>query len=311
MEAGFLLIDKTPGPTSHDVVARVRQTLHLRRIGHTGTLDPFASGLLILCIGCATRLAEYFLHRDKVYRFDLILGAVSDTYDHTGHISPFAGSRSPDKLTESEIYDTLKEFTGDIEQTPPIYSAVKVRGKHLYEYARAGESVEIAARKIHVYDLKLIEFAPPVLALEAHVSSGTYIRSLGNDIGERLGVGAYLNSLRRIAIGHLGIKDAISLEVFEKSAGQINKGWLSIKEAFADWGQVEVSGDLRRRILNGNAIPAEGLLSLPPVCPDEPILILDSGGEAICVAKFKRSGAKGRLWLIQPLKVLCFFQDFA
>jgi len=300
MNPGFLLIDKPEGPTSHDIVDQLRRLLDFRRIGHAGTLDPFASGLLILGIGHAARLLEYIGKEDKTYSFELILGSTSDTYDRTGKIQPYTDSLSPVQLDVARIQNILKEFIGESKQTPPPFSAVKYKGKKLYEYARNQIKIDVQPRNIVIHSFKLLSYDYPRVLLEARVSKGTYIRSLGHDMGKRLGTGAYVQTLRRTAIGSLDVRDAVSLEkIIEKD--ERGKGWLSIEEALKDWARYIVSEEGARRLLQGNAILETDATSPNAPKSDSPFLIQDGGGRVLCVAVFQNRGDRS---LIQPQKVL-------
>ena len=206
--SGFLLIDKPSGPTSHDIVDQVRRALKTRRVGHSGTLDPFASGLLILAVGKATKEISKFVGLDKTYEATIRLGATSDTMDRTGRIvgSDPKGS-DPGSAKVSEI---LKKFRGEIDQTPPMYSAKKIGGRKLYELARRGEVVERKPVKITIHEIESLSYEWPLVKIRTRVSSGTYIRALAHDIGAALGCGAYLEELRRTRIGDYKVEDAIS-----------------------------------------------------------------------------------------------------
>jgi tRNA pseudouridine55 synthase len=203
--SGFLLVDKPSGPTSHDAVDMVRRALHTRKVGHAGTLDPFASGLLIMAIGAATKQISRFVGLDKEYEAVIRLGAVSDTMDRTGKIEHMACS----VVSEPAILETLERFRGGILQTPPMYSAKKVGGKKLYELAREGKVIEREPVLVTVHELALVSCEWPYLKIRARVSSGTYIRALAHDIGAALGCGAYLEELRRTKIGSYAVEDAI------------------------------------------------------------------------------------------------------
>ena len=211
----ILLIDKPAGMTSFGVVARLRRVLSKQegkkvKVGHTGTLDPFATGLMIIVTGRMCRRAMEFTKLDKWYEAEIILGAESTTGDPEGELS-----RMSDKKPEKgEIKQILKKFTGKIEQTPPAFSAVKVNGRRAYQLARAGKKVDIPKRTITIYALELIGYDYPVLKLRTHVSSGTYVRSLAADIGKELKTGAYCQSLRRIKIADYDVKDARVLADF-------------------------------------------------------------------------------------------------
>lgn len=216
MFEGFILIDKPSGPTSHDVVDRVRALIKIRRVGHAGTLDPFATGLLILGIGKATKSLGKLVGLDKEYEATLRLGAVSDTYDRTGKITKtnsntFDPAGSKTVLTLLEIQNVLQRFTGTIQQIPPMYSAKKVGGKKLYELARKGIEIERKPIIIIIRSIKLLEQKNSGFKIQVSCSSGTYIRSLAHDIGQALGCGAYLEELRRTAIGPFSITNAIPL----------------------------------------------------------------------------------------------------
>ena len=211
----ILLIDKPPGMTSFGVVARLRRVLSKQegkkvKVGHTGTLDPFATGLMIIVTGQMCRQAMEFTKLDKWYEAEIVLGIESTTGDPEGELSRIS-DRKPDK---GEIEQVLKKFTGKIEQTPPAFSAVKVNGRRAYQLARAGKKVDIPKRTITIYALELIGYDYPVLKLRTHVSSGTYVRSLAADIGKELKTGAYCQNLRRIKIADYDVKNASVLADF-------------------------------------------------------------------------------------------------
>ena len=211
----ILLIDKPAGMTSFGVVARLRRVLSKQegkkvKVGHTGTLDPFATGLMIIVTGRMCRRAMEFTKLDKWYEAEIVLGAESTTGDPEGELSRISGKK-PDK---GEIKQVLQKFTGKIEQTPPAFSAVKVNGRRAYQLARAGKEVDIPKRTITIYALELLGYDYPVLKLRAHVSSGTYIRSLVADIGKELKTGAYCQNLRRIKIADYDVKNAKVLADF-------------------------------------------------------------------------------------------------
>lgn len=205
---GVLTIDKRIGLTSHDVVSFVRRMSGQRRVGHSGTLDPFATGVLIVALGQATRLIEYTHSLRKMYEAEITLGATSTTDDITGEITADGSA----DVNQQQIEETLKTFMGTIQQIPPAYAAIKVKGKKLYEYARRGESIDIKPRTITIYSLELLEYQYPKVNIRVGCSTGTYIRALGRDIGAALGTGAYVSALRRTAIGEFDIHDASHLD---------------------------------------------------------------------------------------------------
>jgi tRNA pseudouridine55 synthase len=212
-QTGFLLIDKPAGITSHDVVDRVRRITGIRKVGHGGTLDPFATGLLVVAVSRgATKELGNIIGKDKEYEAVAVLGAVSDTQDKDGKIEETGGAM-PD---EAALRAAMEKFTGAIKQVPPMYSAKKVDGKKLYELARAGEVIERAPVDITVHELELLSLDLPRAKFRARCSSGTYIRTLAYDIGQKLGCGAYLEELRRTAIGDWRIENAIPLDDLTK-----------------------------------------------------------------------------------------------
>lgn len=210
---GYLLVDKPDGISSFGVVGRLRRVIKEStgqkvKIGHTGTLDPLANGLLILVIGKYTKRAAEFSKLDKVYEAELTLGAISSTGDREGKLT----QKSAQQPTRAQVEHALNTFTGEIMQTPPSYSAIKIGGQRAYKLARAGKQVELEPRKAKVYSLQLQTYSYPKLSLITEVSSGTYVRSLAEDIGEALGTGAYLSALRRTKVGPYDISEALKLE---------------------------------------------------------------------------------------------------
>lgn len=215
MTDGILLIDKPDGMTSFGVVARVRRVLSQQagkkvKVGHTGTLDPFATGLLILCIGKETKNAMSYTKLDKVYEATIRLGQISTTGDPEGELTDVSDKQP----TREEIAAALEKFTGEITQTPPIFSAIKIDGRRAYDLARQGKEVEIPQRKVIIHNLELVDYAYPELKIRTHVSSGTYIRSLAQDIGETLGTGAYCTQLRRTKVADWDVANAQTLADF-------------------------------------------------------------------------------------------------
>jgi tRNA pseudouridine55 synthase len=208
-EGGFILINKPAGITSHDVVDKLREITKIKKIGHAGTLDPFATGLLILGIGREfTKKLSVFQKKNKEYIATLKLGAESDTFDKEGKIVEKKVEKIPER---KEIEEVLKSFLGEIEQIPPAFSAKKIKGKKLYELARKGIKVEPKPQKVKIYEISILEYNFPYLKIKVKCSSGTYIRSLANDIGKKLGCGAYVEDLIRTKIGEFSIENAVEL----------------------------------------------------------------------------------------------------
>jgi tRNA pseudouridine55 synthase len=253
--SGVLVIDKPIGLTSHDVVQIVRKGTNIRRAGHTGTLDPRASGVLVILIGPAVRLSEFVSASDKRYQAVIRLGQTTDTYDADGHVT----STSPVDITEEQFENALKQFIGEIEQVPPPYSAVKVKGRKAYEMAREGEEVNLQPRKIQVYNLDLLEWAPPEAVIDVYCSSGTYVRSLAHDMGEALVCGAHLVGLRRTKSGRFTLRDAVPLRKLRETFD--NGTWyqflIPAAEALSDWPAIELSQTQVEDVRHGHRIPAD------------------------------------------------------
>jgi tRNA pseudouridine55 synthase len=250
-----LVVDKPIGLTSHDVVQIIRKGTNIRRAGHTGTLDPRASGVLVILVGPAVRLSEYVSASDKRYQAVVRLGQSTDTYDADGRVV----STSPVNITEDEFSNALKQFIGEIEQVPPPYSAVKVKGKKAYEMAREGEEVELLPRKIQVYNLDLLEWAPPDAVIDVYCSSGTYVRSLAHDLGEALGCGAHLVGLRRTKSGRFTLRDAVPLRKLRESFenGTWYQHLIPAAEALSDWPSIELTHTQVDDVRHGHRIPGD------------------------------------------------------
>jgi len=206
---GFLLIDKPSGPTSHDIVDMVRKATGMRKVGHAGTLDPFASGLLLIAVGKATKRISEFVGLDKEYVATIRFGATSDTMDRTGTVTP---SAVPCSFDQERLRHVMYAFTGAMKQMPPMFSAKKVKGRKLYELAREGKTVDRKPKDIMIHGLKLLGFKDGEAVIEAHVSSGTYMRALADDMGKILGCGDYLRELRRTAVGPYRIDESLPVE---------------------------------------------------------------------------------------------------
>jgi len=217
MISGILIINKPAGPTSHDIVDKIRRITKVKKVGHAGTLDPFAKGVLIILINKATKAQQKFMILHKTYTAIIFLGAVSNTYDKTGNISVL--NNTP-PIKRNAIKKILKNFTGEIKQIPPAFSAIKINGKRAYELARKGIKLKLKPRKIKIYNIKLLKYNWPYLEIKIKCSKGTYIRSLANDIGKKLGCGAYLKELTRNKIGKFNLKKAINLDKITKDNWQ-------------------------------------------------------------------------------------------
>ena len=212
---GVLLIDKPIGLTSHDVVDRVRRKLKMKRIGHAGTLDPMATGLLIILVGKATKLSQYLMSLDKAYQGTITLGETTNTYDGEGEVKT---TKPVPEISQAEVQEVLNTFIGDQYQTPPMFSAVKIDGQPLYKMARKGKEVEREPRFLRISKFDITRFALPEVDFSLDCTKGTYVRSLANEIGEKIGCGGFLSALRRNASDRFSIEDATPLEAFEEAS---------------------------------------------------------------------------------------------
>ena len=286
---GIMVVDKPEGPTSHGVVSIVRRGTGVRKVGHAGTLDPRASGVLVLCLGPATRLSEYLSSSNKLYEAKVRFGESTETYDAEGATTSSTGEAP----TEDQVEAALEGFRGEIQQVPPAYSAIKLQGKKAYELAREGKPVELDARSVTVYELTKLYYDPPELSIRVECSAGTYIRSLAHDLGETLTTGAHLSALRRLRAGPFGLEDAVTLDELERAMGRDE--WQDLvrpaSEALPDLPIVTVEEPELEKIRNGLRIPSsEGTAGMArALAPD---------GELVAILV---SAEDGQEW--QPRKV--------
>ena len=252
---GILLIDKEPGWTSSDVVVKLKGILRERRIGHAGTLDPMATGLLTVFVGRATRAVQFAEHDAKRYLASLRLGVTTDTQDITGNIL----ETKPVQITEEELENVLREFRGEIEQIPPMYSAVQVGGRRLYDIARKGGTIECAPRPVTIHELKLLGREGEDWLLDVRCSKGTYIRTLCHDIGQRLGCGGCMSALRRTEAGGFSVSGAVTIGEMQrlKDEGRAGERLLPVDTLFSRETACTASGEEERRIRCGNNYKTE------------------------------------------------------
>jgi tRNA pseudouridine55 synthase len=297
---GVINVYKEAGYTSHDVVAKLRGILHQKKIGHTGTLDPQAEGVLPVCLGRATRLCDMLADHDKVYEAVLRLGITTDTQDMTGAVL----SSSPVSVREEEIRSCIASFAGEQMQIPPMYSAIKVNGRKLYELAREGKEVERKARKVHFYELEILKLELPEVTMRVHCSKGTYIRTLCNDIGEKLGCGGCMEKLLRTRVERFDLSGAKKLDEIQKYAdeGQMEQIVLFVDRMFDNLTAVNVipMGDCL--VHNGNAFP-ETLADEKTggISPGEQVRVYDSEQHFIGIFQKKDELLKPVKMFYQPL----------
>ena len=285
---GLLNIHKPAGPTSHDVVARIRRLLPRRtRVGHTGTLDPFASGVLVVCVGPATRLADLLADAPKQYRAEVMFGATSTTDDPEGDISPTPGAAPPD---EARLRTAMSALVGRISQVPPAFSAVHVEGRRSYQLARAGQAVPLAAREVVVQSIELAALEGPRAALVIDCGKGVYIRALARDLGAALSCGAYCSALTRTRVGRFTLETAVPLG--DLTGQNLADHLLPARLAVADWPNLEMPPDVIADIQLGRAIPAPAAVAGPNVAA------LDAAGRLIALCELDADAG-----LLRPRRV--------
>lgn len=246
---GVIIINKPVGGSSHRCVSIARRALNMKKIGHTGTLDPLASGVLPLLVGTATRAADFLSSEDKSYRATVLLGTRTDTLDITGTVL----STSPVDVTEEEIREAVSSFIGEISQIPPMYSAIQVNGERLYNLARNGIEIERKARKITIFSINIVKIDLPEIVIDVHCSKGTYIRSLASDIGDKLGCGGTIKSLERTQCGIFSIENSITpdelMELSEK--GEIENSLIKVDKLFEIYRKIKLDKKRADRVKNG------------------------------------------------------------
>jgi tRNA pseudouridine55 synthase len=277
---GVLVVDKPSGPTSHDVVGRVRRALNTRRVGHTGTLDPLASGVLPLVIGRATRLAQFLSSDDKEYVADVRFGISTTTYDALGVVTETESRRSggPVAVDAASLSRALDEFRGTYSQMPPAFSAKKVAGRPAYELARAGQTPDLKAVEVTVSALEVVEQAGDVVRLRLTCSSGFYVRTLAHELGQRLGCGAHLAALRRTRAGTFLVGDAVPLAEVEAAGAAAASRLVPLDRLLPDFQGVVLTAEGVRRALHGNVVPAGEYGTERPASGPRVRLLDEAGG---------------------------------
>lgn len=284
MRDGILIIDKPAGPTSHDIVSRVRKIMKTRRVGHAGTLDPFATGVLVVCINKATRLSQFLTGEDKEYEASMLLGYETDTGDLTGKATTEINDVA--HITTEMVRDALNSFKGQYSQTPPMYSAKKIGGVKLYEMARRGEVIERKPVEIDIKEIELIQFSDNIYTFRVVCSSGTYIRVLAEDVGKRLGVGAHLTSLKRIRSGKSLLKNSIPLDELQELSGtETAYTKLAPMIDAVDFFELILNGDELKTVWNGNPI-AKRIERDNQELSDTYIKICDESRKLIAIAEY-------------------------
>lgn len=299
MISGFVLIDKPKGMTSHDVIARIRRILGQKKVGHTGTLDPNATGLLLVALGEGTKLIPYLENEDKAYRAEIVFGQQTDTCDVTGTV---LRTEEDFTITPEELSEAIQSQTGKIDQIPPMYSARKVNGKKLYEYAREGKQVEVKARPVEISRIDLIEEElPERIVIDVDCSKGTYIRSIARDLGAYLDLPSCMGELRRTRVGTLHLDDAISLEALQGMEGDAAREYLldhliPADEMLAYLPDATISEKATARLKNGNEIDVRATDLNPEALPEGPVRIHAEGEDGLlAIGEIRDSGGRRML----------------
>lgn len=263
MYNGIINIYKEKGYTSHDVVAKLRGIVKQKKIGHTGTLDPDAEGVLPVCLGTGTKLCDMLTDQDKEYQALLLLGVSTDTQDMTGTVL----KKAPVAASPEEVRAAILSFTGSYKQLPPMYSAVKVNGRRLYELAREGKEVERRARNVQIHSIQILSMELPEIRIQVVCSKGTYIRTLCHDIGETLGCGGCMAELTRTRAGAFLIKEALTLEEIKRKHdnGELNGSILSVEDALSDYPAYTVKAAFDKLLYNGNPLDSRAFLRPSPM----------------------------------------------
>lgn len=274
--SGMINIYKEAGFTSHDVVAKLRGILKQKKIGHTGTLDPAATGVLPVCLGSGTKLCDMLTEESKEYRAVLRLGCETDTQDMTGTIL----TEKEAAVTEEQVKEAVLSFVGEYDQIPPMYSAIKVNGKKLYQLAREGKEIERRPRRVQIYGIEIESIVLPEVTLRVECSKGTYIRTLCHDIGRKLDCGGAMKELVRIRVGRFGIEDALRLSEVEKlrDAGKLADKIISVDSIFAEYPKVTVEKQFQKLIENGNAFYRDMTLEKEDAVPERQVRVYDVEG---------------------------------
>lgn len=284
---GILNIYKEKGYTSHDVVAKLRGITGQRKIGHTGTLDPEAEGVLPVCLGRATKVCDLLTDRDKTYEAVLLLGIRTDTQDVTGTVTDRGDIQG---ITREMVEQAAKKYVGEYDQIPPMYSALKVNGKKLYELAREGKTIERKARRVRIYELEILEEALPRVRLRVRCSKGTYIRTLCDDIGADLGCYGCMEALLRTSVGPFALEEACRLEDLEAAvkAGELGKMLCPIDRLFAEYPAVQVKKGWEKLAYNGNGLKRSMTDGDRETRDGACVRIYDAGGNFLALYRYHR-----------------------
>ena len=294
---GVLNINKEKGFTSHDVVAKLRGIVGQKKIGHTGTLDPDATGVLPVCLGKATKLCDMLTDKDKTYETVMLLGKTTDTQDISGEI---LSEESLNGIHEDAVVKCIEEFVGDYMQVPPMYSALKVNGKKLYELAREGIEIERKARPVVIHEIKILEVDLPRVRMEVSCSKGTYIRTLCHDIGQRLGCGACMETLIRTKVSRFELAESLTLKEVEelKEAGRLDEILVPIDAMFSEYEPVTLKKEFVSFAYNGNLFMPKHICERITLTDGKRVRVYDEDGTFIAIYAFCKEK-----WMFQLVKM--------
>jgi tRNA pseudouridine55 synthase len=282
---GIIVLDKPGGMTSHDVVDSIRRIVGIRRVGHAGTLDPHATGILIMLLGRATKVSRFLMGLEKEYVFTIQLGLETDTLDRWGKT---LNTRNADGVSRNDILEAATKFVGEYQQAAPSVSALKHKGVRLYQLARRGEPVPVKTRPVKVDTFEVTDMAHPFVTIRTVCSSGTYVRSLARDMGNLLGCGACVSSLRRLRVGDFGIEGSVRLEHLEHASGDpegVREVLLSIEEGLIHLPRIRIGPDAARALRNGGQTPEAGISASELDFEGNYVAITDDAGRIIAVAR--------------------------
>ena len=302
---GILNVFKPKGISSYQTVKEVRNILNISKAGHTGTLDPSASGVLLICMGQATKIAEFLVGMKKHYQGEMILGISTDSQDSEGKIIQKREVKTD--INRKRIKDIFQKYEGTICQMPPMFSAAHYKGKRLYHLARKGIEVKRNPKKVKIYQLDLIDFnqkVNPIVKFEVICSKGTYIRTLCNDIGDELGCGAYLSNLVRKKVGNFSIEDSLTLEELKKDKTLGKRYLISIDSALEELNKITVKSEATKTVLNGGVISSEQIVEIPEVLKtrkDKFVKIFDAKGDLLSIGSLIKENGKNIFF--KPVKV--------
>jgi tRNA pseudouridine55 synthase len=300
---GFLVVDKPSGLTSHDVVVKVRRLFKEKKVGHCGTLDPMATGVLVLGLGKGTKLSRFLCLDPKVYLGEITLGVTTDTLDATGRVV----KECPVEVSEDKIKETLKKFEGEITQIPPMTSAIKVNGVPLYVLARRGIEVERPPRQVRIDKIDFLSWEKPVVKFKVVCGKGTYVRTIAADFGEKLGCGAHLSALRRLSSGEFSIENAWHLQELKdlKEKGKLEEALILLSQGLAHYPQVVVKNKLAYRVKNGNPLTLGMIKERPyPLKNGTYIRLVNEEGDFIALARWSGEEAQVYRQVVAPLEVV-------